>query len=165
MHKAVCGGGVAAGEGVYTWTDEKGVVHITNQTPPANAQDVKILYHKPAADQDRSAPMAQDKKTPEDRKREALEDLLARYTKQAEDARARANYARNMALQARKQANAKPAATTRESLKQEREREQRQALLLRSARQFEAQALEDESEAELAERKRKQTQAALDKLQ
>ena len=161
----VCSGVVQAEKGVYTWTDEKGVVHVTNQAPPPNAQEVKTIYKKPPADQDVAAPVKEETAATEDPKRQALEDRAEQYKKMAEDARASAKHAREMADEARKQAYAMPTPKTPQSLMQQRQRQRRQVHLIRTARQYETQAQQFDAQADIAELKLKQTQAELDKLQ
>ena len=58
---------------LYTWTDEKGNLHITQQPPPVNARKMDVMTYKPQTE-------AQILKIEKDARREDFEDEAARKT-------------------------------------------------------------------------------------
>ena len=82
---------VAAGK-IYTWTDEKGVVHMTNEPPPKNIKVDKVTSYK------EEAPREEDQI---EREINRQDQELLKYRKQRE-----AEAARMKAIQAEKDAQA-----------------------------------------------------------
>ena len=56
---------------LYTWTDEKGNLHITDQPPPANARNMDVMTYKPQTG-------AQIQKIEKDALREDVQNEAAR---------------------------------------------------------------------------------------
>jgi len=56
---------------LYTWTDEKGNLHITEQPPPVNARNMDVMTYKPQT-------RAQTQKIEKDARREDVQDEAAR---------------------------------------------------------------------------------------
>jgi hypothetical protein len=56
---------------LYTWTDEKGNVHITQDPPPKNAKTMKVMTYQPQTE-------AQIQKIKEDERRQEMQYEAAR---------------------------------------------------------------------------------------
>ena len=56
---------------LYTWTDEKGTLHITEHPPPENARNTDVITYKPQTE-------TQIKKNEKDARREEIQDEAAR---------------------------------------------------------------------------------------
>ena len=56
---------------LYTWTDEKGNLHITQQPPPVNARKMDVMTYKPQTE-------AQIQKIEKDARREDVQNEAAR---------------------------------------------------------------------------------------
>jgi hypothetical protein len=56
---------------LYTWTDEKGNLHITQQPPPANARHMDVMTYRPQTG-------AQIQKIEKDARREDVQDKAVR---------------------------------------------------------------------------------------
>ena len=55
---------------LYTWTDEKGILHITEHMPPKNAKNMDVITYKPQT-------KALIQKIEEDERREEMQDEAA----------------------------------------------------------------------------------------
>jgi hypothetical protein len=61
----------ASADKLYTWTDEKGNLHITEHPPPKNSKTMDVMNYKPQTE-------AQIQKSEEDERREEMQDEAAR---------------------------------------------------------------------------------------
>ena len=55
---------------LYTWTDEKGILHITEQPPPKNAKNMDVMTYQPQTE-------AQIRKIEADERRKEMQDEAA----------------------------------------------------------------------------------------
>jgi hypothetical protein len=99
---------------VYTWTDKDGIIHITDQPPPATARAVDVIPYQeqtPAQAEEKAAAHSQQN-TPDDyqavdRRRQDLREQIIRddLRRDAEAARRRAREAEKRAQEAVERAN------------------------------------------------------------
>jgi hypothetical protein len=77
---------------VYTWTDEKGVTHITETPPPPNARDRDVIEYVPKTKEEEAAIRQQQQQS---RDQEQKGQIAA----EAKNARQKANRARAKAIE------------------------------------------------------------------
>ena len=83
--------GSSAGK-IYTWTDEKGVTHITETPPPANARDKDVIEYVPKTKEEEAAIRQQQQQSRE-------QERKGQIAAEAQKARQRANQARAKAIE------------------------------------------------------------------
>ena len=150
---------------VYIWKDEKGVTHVTNQTPPENIKEVKRLEYEP---QGKQTP----KKTAEDPleenlnpQKEKLEERIDALKMQAAEALSKADKSRKIATE--KKAEAKRLQNSFFANKTYVERGRLQSdikRLLDQSADAEARAKEFQNKAELTDRRIKKMESELNKM-
>ena len=76
---------------VYTWTDEKGVTHITETPPPPNATDRDVIEYVPKTKAEESAIRESRQQSREAQQKQQVVAEAREMRRRAEEARARAD--------------------------------------------------------------------------
>jgi hypothetical protein len=75
---------------VYTWTDEKGVTHISETPPPPNARDRDVIEYVPKTEEQQAAIRQQQQQSRELDQKEQIVAEAKDSRRQADEARAKA---------------------------------------------------------------------------
>ena len=75
---------------VYTWTDEKGVTHITETPPPPNAKDRDVIEYVPKTEKEEEAVREEQRQSRELEQRKQIVDETQDARRKADQARAKA---------------------------------------------------------------------------
>ena len=75
---------------VYTWTDEKGVTHITETPPPPNARNRDVIKYTPKTREEEAAIREEQRQSREQAQKNQTEAETKESRRKAEQARAKA---------------------------------------------------------------------------
>jgi hypothetical protein len=139
--------GLQAQQKVYTWTDAKGRMHITDQPPPGGARVEDVTTYRERSETELDAIERRIEARRQEREREREQDRRQEMQTRAEEAREDARRAQERAVAAEQEARKtyEIYGTTQEKRKQFRKRIQRAFDAAEAARQ---QALQADEKAE-----------------
>jgi len=124
---------------IYTWTDKNGTLHLTDTLLPKSAEKVDVMRYTPRSGKDLGAVQQIQNYEKYNRLLKEAEDLVDRTTKQAAEARNKANIAEESAQE-------EQAKTIEQEAKVTRRRKQKLELIRQKAR--EVKAIEKSAEAQ-----------------
>jgi hypothetical protein len=80
----------SSAEKIYTWTDEKGVTHITETPPPASARNADVIEYVPKTKKEETAIREEQQQADQLRQKDQIVAEAKDSRRKAEEARAKA---------------------------------------------------------------------------
>lgn len=149
---------------IFTWTDEKGVTHITETPPPANAKDRDVIEYLPKTPEEEAAIRRQQQQARELDQMEQVVDEASNARRKAAEAKAKALELKAVADQLFQQSEAFKLNTSN-TIRRWQKNKATRLKLEKQAAEAQKRAMAAEEEADQLEKRAEEAEKRLEEMQ